>query len=263
MEPYISHIDLYFATYPKQYISIFGKAQGQRLTPFEYIEKHKNGFAQACTWWHWKTYSEKEKDHEYAIDHFESRITPAWNEMEKNKTNLSVFYSGCECNSLISFADLLLKIIDYFHFGSVDYRSIAQPLWKRSKIYSLTQKIHSFNLSKYDWVIRATVPESPLFINLNSYIKHPIYFIAWTPTLPRKIVKKSFEWSKFYNAVVEKAMQKNGCVKFLDFDKDATFWDSSDFIIPWEAQDEEHVRLLTSMGFDNMPKILKASELVT
>lgn len=263
IEQYISHIDLYFATYPKPYISIYGKAQGQRLPPLEFIEKHKNGFPQACTWWHWKKYSETEKEHEYLIDYFDSKITPAWTELEENKVNMQVFYSGSQCNSLISFADLLLKTIELFHFGIIDYRSIGQPLWKRSKTYALSQKIHSYNLSKYDWVIRATVPDSPLIINLNGYVKHPIYFIAWTPTLPRTTVKKSFEWSKLYNAIMKKAIDTSGCVKFLDFDKDATFWDSNDVIIPWEAQDEEHIRLLTSMGFDKFPKILKASELIT
>lgn len=263
MEPHIAHIDLYFATYPKPYISIFGKAQGQRLTPLEFIEKHKNGFGQACAWWHWKTYSKTETEYEYFIDHFESKVTPAWSEMENSKVNMKLFYSGCECNCLISFADLILKTIELFHYGAIDYRSIAQPLWKRSKTYALSQKIKSYNLAKFDWVIRATVPESPLDINLNGYIKHPIYFIAWTPTLPRKTVKISFEWSRFYNTVIQKAIQTRGCVKFLDFDKDMTFWESSDFILPWEAADEEHVKLLQRMGFDKMPKILKASELIT
>jgi hypothetical protein len=100
-------------------------------------------------------------------------------------------------------------------------------------------------------------------MNLNGYTKHPTYFIAWTPSLPRKTVKTSFEWSKFYNSIMKRAIKTKGCVKLLDFDKDMTFWDSTDFIIPWEAADEEHVRLLSSMGFDRMPKILKASDVIT
>jgi hypothetical protein len=259
----IAHVDLYFATYPKPYVAIFGKGQGQRLTPLEYIEKHQNGFAHACAWWHWRNFSNAEQEYEYSIDHFESKATPAWAEMEKNKVNMKVYYSGCECNCLISFADLLLKTIELFHFGIIDYRSIAQPIWKRCNTLPLTQKIKCFNLSKFDWVMKATVPESPLDINLNGYIKHPIYFVAWTPSLPRKTVKTSFEWSKLYTSIVRKAIETKGCLKFLDFDKDMTFWEDNDFIIPWETADEEHVRLLTSMKFDKMPKILKPSELIT
>ncbi len=140
MESSISHIDLYHATYLhdnplSDYVSIFGKAQGQRLTPLEYVEKNRNGFDQACTWWNWRMYSRQEpdQDHEYLIDNFDSKITPAWNELETNKVKMKVYYSGCECNCLISFADLILKEVDSFHFGPIDYVSIAQPLRNKAK----------------------------------------------------------------------------------------------------------------------------------
>ena len=153
MEPSITHIDLYHATYShatcsNDYISIYGKAQGERLTPLEYIEKHKNGFDQGCAWWNWHIYSKQEPDHEYCIDYFESKMTPGWTEMENNKANIKVFYSGCECNCLISFADLILKEIAEFHFGAIDYVSISQPIRNKAKTYALGQKIKSYNLSK-------------------------------------------------------------------------------------------------------------------
>lgn len=260
----ISHVDLYFATYPKPFVSIFGKGQGKRLTPLEYIEKHQNGFAHACAWWHWKQYSTAEQEYDYYLDHFDSKSTPAWVEMGQNNVNMKVFYSGCECNSLISLADLILKVIQEYHFGGIDYRTLPAPIWKRCRTYSLKKKIHfAFDLSKYDWVIHATVPDSPLNINLTKNIKHPIYFIAWTPTLPRNTVKRSFEWSKLYNAVINKAIDNKGCVKFLDFDNDMTIWEDEDFIVPWEPADQEHVRLLTSMRFSKMPKILNLSDVIT
>jgi hypothetical protein len=173
-------------------------------------------------------------------------------------------FSGSECDCLVSLADLILKVIEEYHFGTIDYRSLPQPIWKRCSTYTTNRKVKfAFDLSKYDWVIRATVPESPLEINLNGYIKHPIYFIAWSPSLPRNTVKRSFEWSKLYNSIMRKAIETKGCVKFLDFDRDMTFWEDDDYIIPWEPADEEHVRLLKSMGFTKMPKILKATDIVT
>jgi hypothetical protein len=261
LEPAISHIDLYFATYDKPYISIYGRAQGERITPFEYIEKHKNGFAHACLWWHWRTYSKNEALYEYDVDYFQSKSTPAWRELEASQVNIKAYYNGCECNSLISFADLLLKTIQVFHFGTIDYRSIAAPLRKRCNRYALSKKIVSYNLSKYDWVIRSTVPDIPLDINLQPYVKHPIYFVAWTPTLPRTAVKPSFEWSTLYNSIILKAIENQGCVKFLDFDKDMTFWEDADYIIPWEPVDQEHVRQLSSMGFTKMPSVIRATTL--
>jgi hypothetical protein len=270
MEPSIAHIDLYHATYlhedpSNDYVSIFGKAQGQRLTPLEYIEKNKNGFDQACAWWNWRIYSKQESDHQYCIDHFDSKMTPGWAELENNKANIKVFYSGCECNCLISFADLILKEVETFHFGAIDYVTVSQPIRNKAKNYALGQKIKSYNLSKTDWVIRQTVPEIPFDISLTPYIKHPIYFIGWTPALdlPRKTVKPAFEWSKFYNSVIRKALETDGCVKFLDFERDMTFWEDTDFIIPWETLDLEHVRQLKSMGFNKMPKVLNATDLTT
>jgi hypothetical protein len=62
---------------------------------------------------------------------------------------------------------------------------------------------------------------------------------------------------------MSKALDTDGCVKLLDFDRDMTFWDESDFIVPWEALDIEHVKQLQSMGFNDMPKILNATDLTT
>lgn len=268
MEPSITRIELYHATYHHEnstddYVSIYGKAQGERLTPLEYIEKHTNGFEQGCAWWNWRTHSKQEPDTEYCIDHFDSKMTPGWTELENSKPNIMVFYSGCECNCLISFADLIVKEVEEFHFGPINYVSTSLPIRRKIKTYALVQKIKSYNLSMTDWVIRQTVPELPFDIDLNSYIKHPIYFIGWTPSLPRKTVRPSFEWSKFYNAVIHKALDTNGCVKFLDFDRDMTFWDDTDFIVPWEAPDLEHVRQLQSMRFNKMPKILSITDITT
>jgi len=267
MEKSITRIDLYHATYlhdnpDENYVSIYGKAQGERLTPLDYIEQHRNGFDQACAWWNWREYSPVEHDTVYCIDHFDSKMTPGWAEFEKSGSKINVFYSGGECNCLISLSDLILKEIDDFHFGPIDYISVAMPI-RRKANFSLAQKIRSFNLSKTDLTIRQTVPELPFDIDLNQYIKHPIYFIAWTPNAPRKTVRPSFEFSTFYNAVMSKAIDSDGCVKLLDFDRDMTFWDASDFIVPWEAPDIEHVKQLQSMGFQDMPKILNASDLTT
>jgi hypothetical protein len=270
MEPSIDHIDLYHATYHhdnplEDYVSVFGKAQGQRLSPHEYIEKNRNGFDQACTWWHWRMHSKQEPDHQYCIDKFDSKMTPSWGQLESNMVSMKVYYSGCECNCLISFADLILKEIESYHFGPIDYMSIVQPIHRRAKTYWLGKKIKSYNLSMTDKIIRETVPDSPFDIHFTPYIKHPIYFIAWTPKndLPRKTVKPAFEWSKFYNSIIKKALEMDGCVKFLDFDRDNNLWEECDFIVPWESEDLEHVRQLQAMGFDYMPKVLNATDLTT
>jgi hypothetical protein len=260
LEPAINHIDLYTAFYEKKFISIYGRAQGQRLDPVKFIDKNENSFAHAWTWWYWRNYVKYEDQYMYHIDHFEGKVTPAWRELEQNKTRLSIYYSGSECNCLISLSDLILKLIAIFHFGPIDYRSVARPLLQRCSGLAAAKKIRSHDLARFDWIIRATVPDTPLDMNLNPYLKHPIYFIAWSPTLPRSTVKPSFEWSIFYNCVIQKAIENNGCVKFLDFDKDMTFWDDTDYLVPWTDVDENHVKLLNDMGFSKMPRTLKIEE---
>jgi hypothetical protein len=259
IEPFIDHIDVYSAFYDKEFISIFGKAQGQRIDPAAFVDLSENSFAHICAWWYWKFYSKSEYLHNYQIDHFQGRVTPAWRELESSRAQISIFYNGSECNTLISLADLLLKLIEIFHFGAIDYRSVVKPLHSRCNSQALYQKIRSHNLARYDWMIHNSVPDTPLDININKYMKHPIYFIAWSPTQPRKMVKVSFEWSLTYNNLIKQAIDNNGCLKFLDYDKDFTFWKETDYFIPINKDDENHLNSLNEMGFDNMPKILKLS----
>jgi hypothetical protein len=259
MEPFIDHIDIYNAFYEKPFISMFGKAQGQRVDPITFVEKSENSFAHICAWWYWKTYNKSEVVHNYQIDHFQGRVTPAWRELENSRSKLSVYFNGSECNALISLSDLLLKLIEIFHFGQIDYKSVARPLQMRCRSRKLSLKIQSHDLARFDWIIKNSVPDTPLDINLNKYLKHPIYFVAWSPTQPRNMVKPSFEWSVLYDNVVRKAIENDGCQKFLDFDKDMTFWTENDYLIPISDADEKHILSLNEMGFVGMPKTLKLS----
>lgn len=257
LEPFINFVDIYSAFYQKEYISMLGQAQGQRLSPLAYIDKTQNSFAHACAWWYWKdcrVYDESK--YTYHIDHFQGKVTPAWRELSKTKPKISVYYSGSECEALVSLSDLILKLIELYHFGPIDFRSVARPLEKRCLTLSGNKKIRSHDLAKYDWMIRTTVPDSPLEISLNSLVKHPIYFIAWSPLQPRTVVKPSFEHSVLYNNVMKKAIGDNGCVKFLDFDKDMLFWNETDFIIPINKTDLEHIESLKQFGYEKMPQTI-------
>jgi len=259
LEPSISHVDLYCAFYSLPYISVFGQAQGQRLKPMTFIEKNQNSFDHVCLWWYWKTYGNIENDHEYCVDHFEGKSTPAWRELKDSKVGFDVYFSGGECNCLISLSDLILKLIQVFHFGTVDEISLVKPILRECSSYK--RKARSHNLGRRGDIIKFTVPDIPLDMDVNLYLKHPIYFIAWTPHVPREKVKSSFEWSRFYNFIMKKTIETKGCVKFLDFDADMLIWNENDFIVPWRDVDKEHVELLKNMGFESMPKIIDIEEL--
>jgi hypothetical protein len=257
LEPFINFVDIYSAFYQKEYISILGQAQGQRLSPLAYINKTQNSFAHVCAWWYWKSCRvHDESKYSYHIDHFQGKVTPAWRDFSKTKPNLSVYYSGNECEALISLSDLILKLIELYHFGPIDFRSVVRPLEKRCLTLSAHKKIRSHDVAKYDWMIRTTVPDSPLEISLNSFVKHPVYFVAWSPLQPRTTVKPSFEYSILYNNIMKEAIKKTGCVKFLDFSKDMVFWNETDFIIPINKTDIEHVESLKQFGYERMPQVV-------
>lgn len=261
LEPFINYIDLYSAFYQRDFISIYGQAQGQRLDPLRFIDKTENSFAHVCLWWYWKNYGAlDESNYAYRIDHFQGKVTPAWREMAQIKSQIAVYYSGNECDALISFSDLILKLIELFHFGPIDNRSVARPLEKRCLTLSAHRKIRSHDLAKFDWMIRQTVPDKPLDINLDSFVKHPIYFVAWSPLQPRTTVKQSFELSILYNNIMKKAIENKGCFKFLDFDKDMMFWNETDYIVPINEKDLEHIESLKEMGFNRMPQVISLSQ---
>ena len=131
LEPFINYIDIYSAFYQKEFISIYGQAQGQRLDPLTFIDKTENSFAHVCAWWYWKSCRVfDETQYEYQIDHFQGKTTPAWREFAQSKPKVSVYYSGSECNALVSLADLILKLIELFHFGPIDLEA-SLDLWKK------------------------------------------------------------------------------------------------------------------------------------
>jgi hypothetical protein len=261
VEPMISHIDLYCAYYRQNTISVFGQAQGQQIQPLTFIEKNQNSFAHVAAWFWHKNYEYKE-GYALLLDHFEGKITPAWRELEKNVSDkIKVYYSGGECNSLISLADLVLKLVETFHFGYINQQTLIRPIEDRCIGFRGKGKVRCHNLGGQTWLLRTTTPDIPLDIHLTPYIKHPIFFIAWSPNEPRDLIKPSFEWSRKYNMIMQKAIESNGCVKFLKFDKDMVIWDNKDYIIPIMEVDQKHVESLAELGYEKMPTIVPISEL--
>ena len=130
---------------------------------------------------------------------------------------------------------------------------------KRCLTLSANRKIRSHDLAKGDWMIKLTVPDKPIDINLNSFIKHPIYFVAWSPLQPRTVIKPSFEHSILYNNVMKKAIADKGCAKFIDFDKDMTFWNETDYLVPINQEDMKHIESLKEFGYERMPQVLSLS----
>lgn len=261
LEDCISHIDVYCAYYGREYISVYGKAAGQRLSPMVFIHKTQNAFEHVCAWWYTQIYS-FEAPLCFDIDHFSGETTPAWRELVNTEAKLNVYFSGDECNPVVSIADLILKLIEIFHHGKVDGRTLLRPIRERCPSYVGKRKLRFHNLGDKGFKIRATAPDIPLPMDLTRYLKHPIFFLVWDPGVPKSRVKKSFEWSPVYNTTAKKATESEGGMKSLSFDEDIVIWDpKKDFLIPWYATDKEYLDMMRQMGYD-LPEVITKDKLL-
>lgn len=261
LEACINHIDVYCAYYGREYISIHGQAAGRRLTPMAFIHKTQNAFEHVCAWWYNQQYT-FETPLRFDIDHFSGENTPAWRELVDKEVDLNIYFSGDECNPIISIADLILKLIQIFHHGRVDGRTLLRPIKERCRSYVGKRKLRFHNLGDRGFKIRASAPDIPLLMNVAPYLKHPIFFMVWDPGVPKSRVKKSFEWSPVYNQTINKAIEYEGGTKSLSFDEDHVLWDADDdFLIPWYEKDAEYLEMMKQMGYD-LPKTIKKDELL-
>jgi len=259
LEDCIEHIDVYCAFYSRPYISMFGKTRFQRLEPLTFIENVMNAFPHVCAWFYLQNYSEYEDPLSFDIDHFSGNITPAWREL--TGSNIEVYFSGDECNAIISTADLTLRLIDMLQRGDVNGMSLFAPIKELCPSYRTSGKLRFNNLGDRGWKIKASVPDTHLSMDLTPYLKHPIFFHVWDPGRPRERVKKSFEWSPIYNAVAGKAFENKGAMKSLDFDRDIILWNADiDRLVIWSETDEQYINMLKGMGH-TVPKVLHPNDL--
>mgnify|MGYP001060483092 CR=1 FL=1 len=254
----ISRIDIYIAYYGQEFISIYGKAQGERLEPVTFIDRVQNAFPHVCAW-KYLTRVLGSVNGSFELDHFEGRSTPAWRELSNSASSIKIFYSGGECNALISVPDLLLKYVGTFHRFTVTGPSLVETI--TSRLPTFKDRVYYHNLGARGEDLNHTAPDYPFDMDTSNFLKHPIYFLVWNPESPRDIVKPSFEWSPVYNQVMERAFVADGGVKLLRFDKDTLFWDpETDFLVPWSETDLAHVKLLEEMGHE-LPSILSKEDL--
>jgi len=258
LDELVSRIDIYCAYYGQDFISIYGRARGERLEPIAFINKVQNAFPHVCAWKYLSRVLGLANG-SFELDHFEGKSTPAWRDLSKSTSSIKVFHSGNECNALISVSDLVLKYVDTFHRGKVSGKSLVETLTSRLPTFENRTYYHNLGARTED--LNYSAPDLPFDIDTSPFFKHPLYFLVWNPQAPRDIVKPSFEWSSVYNRVMERAFIEDGSVKFLSFDRDPIFWDpQTDFLVPWSDVDLDHVRMLEEMGHE-LPRILSKEEL--
>lgn len=247
LEPTIERIDIFCAYYNQPYVSCFGESAGQRILPIVFIERNQNAFPHVCAWKYIMEYPH-ETDLVFQLDHFESKITPAWRVLKSSNVQLQVFFSGGECNPLIATADIVLRLIDLFQYGNVNGRSLLGSI--TGHVPLLKDKLRFHNLGGMGEDQHHTAPVVNLEIYLTDCIKKPIYYIIWRPKEERTSRKPVFEWGTFYNEILAEAIRTHGCVKYLD-SNDILHWDlKQDFVCPFSKDDEHYLESIKELGHD-------------
>jgi len=268
LEETIAHIDVYCAYYSREYVSIYGQAEGQRLSPAVFVKKTQGAFPHVCSWWYTEKYASVESPLCLEIDYFQTATTPGWRKLlETTKTQnvkLEFYFGGDECNPLISMADMILKLIRVYHHGTVDGRSLLFPLHERCVSLRGKRKTWFHNLGAHGFIIKATAPDLALQADVKSFLKHPIFFYSWNPGTAekRKEMKSGFEWTPAYNAIATHASLKKGGMKSFSFAEDTLFWDPSiDIVVPITKEDLEEIQKLREYGH-KLPRIVDWKKLV-
>lgn len=251
----ITRIDVYCAFYDLPDISIFGDASGQTIKRMTFLERNQHGFHHVCAWQYFQDFG---NNFTFELDHFEGRKTPAWEALIDNDLDINVYYSGCECNALISIADLILKLIQIHQHGHLSTSTLFRPIQKNCPSLKGYGRLNYHAMKRH---LRMTTPTVPYFIDLKPFIKHPIFFLVWNPDAPREKVKPMFEWSPIYNAVVKKAYEKKGCLKFFSTEDHLLWNPETDNLVAWSDVDEEVIEWIKNMGY-NLPKVLKKEDIL-
>jgi hypothetical protein len=246
LEPIIDRVDIYCAYYNQPYVSCFGEAAGERVLPVIFIERNQNAFPHVCAWKCLTDYP-LETDVAFQLDHFTSKITPAWRVLSQSNVEIQVFYDGGHCNPLIATSDVILRLIELFQYGTVDGRSLLSTV--SNHVPSLQSKLRFHNLGGRGVDQHHTAPVVRLDIDLSNCLKRPIYFVIWKPAGGRTDLKHSFEWGKFYVGILAEAMRTKGCVKLFNPEIDMLYWDPTrDFVSPFGPDDEAYLNNIRDLG---------------
>ncbi len=249
--PMIDRLDIYCAYYNQPYVSCYGEAAGERLLPIIFIEKNQNAFPHVCAWKYLADYP-REARLIFQLDHFASQITPAWRVLSGSNVVIQVFYEGSQCNPLIATADVTLRLIELFQFGTVDGRSLLAAV--SNHVPALQSKLRFHNLGGRGEDQHHTAPVVRMDIDLNNCLKRPIYYIIWKPPGGRADLKPAFEWGKFYVGVLSEAMRRKGCLKLYNPEADMLYWNpNQDFVSPFGPDDEAYLETIRNLGHATPP----------
>lgn len=143
-------------------------------------------------------------------DHFAGELTIAWQELEKQCAP-RVFFDGGNTNALVSFSDILLRLLDS-RFGQLRLNETLTPQKLPQFLPEFSDRLQLFYLGQK--FIRNIVPLRRQKIDLTPHIAHPILFIVKEPTSVQTsdFISRTTVMDDIYIV----AAKLGGCVHFFE-----------------------------------------------
>lgn len=214
------------------------------VKPVEFVKSLTGSYAH-CMFWKMNALGLYNHDELALLDNFEGDRTSAWEAIEGSAPNLRIYYSGDNCEEMISSADLLCKFFDDelrrqgLRLGGIDLQSVFSSMGFHGRPIFLDD-------------LAMIVPRFRSQIDTSSFVHHPLIFVFGSD-----LVKKEQEVVKavgMYDRLADFAHDRGAGMKFFDYDnpsRDARLMRAGDvFVALGEKGSNTANYFRTELGID-------------
>lgn len=219
-------------------VYILGDQEHTSTTVKDFIIKHLNNSYPHIAAWKMNQLG----DYELMVDHFQGKLTNAWREIDNSK-NLRIYSKGDSCNPLIATSDLILSVLD----EEMERRGLK--LYKEN----VEEVLGELDLScESDWLgdgfLSKITPRKNVNIPAAKHMAKPTFYVLKEKN--EFIKKDSLLNTPRGKDLMEKAIRKEGCVKFYDENQDPNFVKDGDYFVYFNEEGKRAIELLKSSGHD-------------
>ena len=167
------------------------------------------------------------------LDHFDSCLTPCW-ETLSHFNGLKIIYKGGNCNSLVSIADILLRVtIMELKAKHEDFRS--DGLARIHSPFSWSKKVSVHELGGSTAILKTMTPISRRPIDLTNFLSRPLVFIPVESLAGMQIKEERdmFEELPIFDDLSNFLFQTKGSFKYFRPDSDVKIIKNGDYFLSY------------------------------
>ena len=181
---------------------------------------------------------------EVYLDNFSSPyLSPAWDELCAHHT-VKVYPHGDACNKYISTADIITRYIDEYLYANKLHLTEDSILAALDACHC--DDYHIFYTGHPD--LTYIVPKSKEQIDFKDYSPNPVFYLIRDKGFDHEqsFIENSPSWAKLLNL----AESTNGCIKYLDQQKDSKCIKSGDHLVYYSEKGKYFAESLKNMGYE-------------